>query len=83
MVLVDSGSSHNFISGKVARHLHLPITSTNEFNVRIADRGQLCCQEKHEAVTLEIQGFSFAVEERIVGYCAGHTMAGRVEAGLM
>ncbi|KAA8524177.1 hypothetical protein F0562_010393 [Nyssa sinensis] len=60
-VLVDSGSSHNFVSDRVACHLHLPVTSTKKFNVKIADGGQLSCQEKHEAVRLEIQGFSFAV----------------------
>ncbi|KAA8538949.1 hypothetical protein F0562_025641 [Nyssa sinensis] len=37
IVLVDSSSSHNFISDKVARHLHLPVTSTKKFNVKIAD----------------------------------------------
>ncbi|XP_022875701.1 uncharacterized protein LOC111394166 [Olea europaea var. sylvestris] len=38
-----------------------PLTSTDNFNVKIADGGQLSCQEKHETVPLEIQGFSFAV----------------------
>ncbi|KAA8544345.1 hypothetical protein F0562_022387 [Nyssa sinensis] len=60
-MLVDSGSSHNFVSDRVARLLHLPVTSTEKFNVNIADGGQFSCQEKHEAIRLDIQGFSFAV----------------------
>ncbi|XP_038986462.1 uncharacterized protein LOC120111962 [Phoenix dactylifera] len=60
-VLVDSGSSHNFISERVARLLRLPVTTTDGFTVRIADGGQLSCHEKHEEVPLEVQGFKFKI----------------------
>lgn len=59
--ILDSGSSYNFVSYRVAQQLQLPITSKKSFNVRIVDGGHLLCQEKHEAVSLEIQAFSFVV----------------------
>lgn len=37
------------------------MTLTYSFSVRIADEGQLSCQEKHEGVPMKIQGFSFDV----------------------
>ncbi|KAH9770474.1 hypothetical protein KPL71_012393 [Citrus sinensis] len=60
-VLVDSGSSHNFINDRVARYLRLPVTSTEKFNVKVADGGQITCQDKHEGVCMNIQGVPITV----------------------
>ncbi|KAH9801652.1 hypothetical protein KPL71_001107 [Citrus sinensis] len=60
-VLVDSGSSHNFINDRVARHLRLPVISTENFNVKVADGGQITCQDKHEGVYMNIQGVPITV----------------------
>ncbi|RVW57854.1 hypothetical protein CK203_117249 [Vitis vinifera] len=37
VVLIDSGSTHNFISDKVAALLHLPVVPTAPFHVRVAN----------------------------------------------
>lgn len=37
MELIDSGSTHNFISEKVACSLHLPVSVTRGFTVRVAN----------------------------------------------
>ncbi|KAL5576818.1 hypothetical protein UlMin_018517 [Ulmus minor] len=44
VVLIDSGSTHNFISDKVAALLHLPVVPTAPFHVRVANGQPLQCQ---------------------------------------
>ncbi|XP_010275983.1 PREDICTED: uncharacterized protein LOC104610859 [Nelumbo nucifera] len=38
VVLIDSGSTHNFISERVANMLRLPVVPTEPFNVKVASR---------------------------------------------
>lgn len=45
-VLVDSGSTHNFIRERIAKLLHLAITATEEFEVRVANGERLRCKER-------------------------------------
>jgi hypothetical protein len=44
VVLIDSGSTYNFISEKEVNMLQLPIVPTDSFNVRVANGGPLKCQ---------------------------------------
>ncbi|KAJ4721025.1 Transposon Ty3-G Gag-Pol polyprotein [Melia azedarach] len=44
IVLIDGGSTHNFISDKVAALLRLPVMPTEPFNVRVANGPPLKCQ---------------------------------------
>lgn len=37
MVLIDSGSMHNFISSKMADKLQLPVIPTDPFTVHVVD----------------------------------------------
>ncbi|KAH9781715.1 hypothetical protein KPL71_008583 [Citrus sinensis] len=48
VVLIDSGSTHNFISTRLANFLQLPIEPTATFSVRVANREKLTCQGKFE-----------------------------------
>lgn len=41
VVLIDNGSTHNFISEKVADLLHLPVVPTEPFNVWVANGNPL------------------------------------------
>lgn len=54
VVLIDSGSTHNFISTRLADMLQLPIKPTSAFSVRISNREKLTCQEKFEKVQVLI-----------------------------
>jgi predicted aspartyl protease len=56
LILIDSGSTHNFIDQKVAHHLGLSVTPITEFWVTVANGQQLSCTEKHEGVEILIQG---------------------------
>lgn len=55
-ILVDSGSTLNFIKGNVARRLHLPFTPVAPFNVRTGGGDSLRCIHKCEAVSFSVQG---------------------------
>lgn len=61
IALVDSGSTHNFVSDKFAEILKLPATQIKPSNVRVANGGHLQCSGKFEHVPLLVQGISFAV----------------------
>ena len=50
VVLIDSGSTHNFISDKVAALLHLPVVPTAPFHVRVANGQPLKCQGRFDNI---------------------------------
>ncbi|KAA8520753.1 hypothetical protein F0562_014975 [Nyssa sinensis] len=56
VVFIDSGSTHNFISDKVANLLHLPVVPTEPFTVRVANGNKLHCQGRFEHVHVLLQG---------------------------
>ena len=59
IVLIDSGSTHNFISERVVNTLKLPVIPTNPFTVRVANGNRLQCQGRYEEVPVSIQGITF------------------------
>ena len=61
IVLIDSGSTHNFINTKLANMLQLPIKPMETFTVRVANGERLTCQGKFEQVQLFIQDISFSL----------------------
>ncbi|CAL1378797.1 unnamed protein product [Linum trigynum] len=61
IILIDSGSTHNFISTKAADALHLPGLPISPSNIKITDGAPLQCKGKHEDVLLKIEGTKFPV----------------------
>ncbi|RVW35013.1 Retrovirus-related Pol polyprotein from transposon 17.6 [Vitis vinifera] len=61
VVLIDSGSTHNFISEKVADMLHLPVVPTKPFTVKVANGTPLKCQGRFEHVHVILQGIPFSL----------------------
>jgi hypothetical protein len=59
MVLIDSGSTYNFLSDKVARTLRLPVVLTKSFTVHVANGERLLCQGRFEKVPIDLQGIAF------------------------
>lgn len=45
-VLVDSGSTHNFIAQSLVKQLRLPVTPCSEFKVQVANGEKLSCSSK-------------------------------------
>lgn len=62
IVLVDSGSTHNFIDFKVAKRLELPIESGPNMRVMVANGVRLCTQGLCRVVDWEAQGHKFTTD---------------------
>ena len=43
IVLIDGGSTHNFINERIAELLQLPVVPTEPFNVKVANSDPLKC----------------------------------------
>jgi len=59
MVLIDSGSTHNFISNRLASMLRLPVIPTKSFHIWVANMEGLTCQGRYDKVWVELQGTEF------------------------
>lgn len=60
VVPIDNGSTHNFVSEKVANLLKLPVVPTGPFNVKVANENPLKCQGRFEHVQVVLQGIPFS-----------------------
>eukprot|EP00253_Pinus_taeda_P025407 PITA_25407 len=54
VVLIDSGSTHNFIHQKVAEKMHCFVRAVSNFQVQIADGGTMKCEGHCENVKLQM-----------------------------
>ena len=61
-VLIDSGSTHNFIKSKLAEQLGLSIQSTSTFRVYIGNGDFLVCRFHCPEVPIIIQGHEFRLD---------------------
>ncbi|XP_061340175.1 uncharacterized protein LOC133286741 [Gastrolobium bilobum] len=61
-VMVDSGSSHNFIQKHVAIQLGLPISQSRSMKVILGNGEFMLCNMKCLAVSLQIQSFKCCVD---------------------
>lgn len=61
-VLVDSGSTHNFVQTRVAKLWKLEIEPTNNLNVTIGDGSELHCQGKSNRVPLKLGNVVFKID---------------------
>ncbi|CAA0840388.1 Unknown protein, partial [Striga hermonthica] len=55
-VLVDNGSSHNFINATLSHKLKLPMTTIEPFEVRVANGERLRCSKMYRGVPIKFQG---------------------------
>ena len=58
VVLIDSGSTHNFIHQKVAEAVHCFVRAVSNFQVQIADGGTMKCEGRCENVKLQMGDIS-------------------------
>jgi len=59
VALINSGSTHNFISDCVAHLSQLPVVHTNPFKVRVANEEKMSSQGRFEQVPVNLQGIPF------------------------
>ncbi|CAA0840391.1 Unknown protein, partial [Striga hermonthica] len=55
-VLMDNGSSHNFINATLSHKLKLPTSMVEPFKVRVANGERLRCSKVYRAVPIKFQG---------------------------
>ncbi|CAA0834211.1 Unknown protein, partial [Striga hermonthica] len=56
VVLVDNGSSHNFINAELSQKLNLPTTKIEPFEVRVANGERLQCTKSFRKVPIRFSG---------------------------
>ncbi|XP_042510970.1 uncharacterized protein LOC122086287 [Macadamia integrifolia] len=61
-VLIDSGSTHNFVQEKVANMLSWPVFPSKPFKVFVGNGEYLSCTKKCVGMTLELQGHTFTMD---------------------
>ncbi|XP_041011265.1 uncharacterized protein LOC121255036 [Juglans microcarpa x Juglans regia] len=61
IVLIDSGSTHNFISERMANLLLLPVVPMETFMARVANGENLRCQGRFEEIQINLQGTIFSL----------------------
>lgn len=66
VILVDSGSSHSFLSSAVASSLHNIHVLPQPMSVCVADGGSLCCNAELKDAEWFVQGFSFHSTLRVL-----------------
>ncbi|XP_052111623.1 uncharacterized protein LOC127742995 [Arachis duranensis] len=66
MVLVDGGSTHNFMKESTAKRLKLPLTPVHQLNVYVGNGECIGCASKCNDVPLRMQGYGFHLETFIL-----------------
>jgi len=61
IALIESGSTHNFISERLANALRILVVPTTTFTVRVANGEKLKCQGRSEEVGVDLQGTHFSL----------------------
>lgn len=75
-VLIDTGSTHNFICEKSALVLGCHMEVQPAFDVVVGDRSTLRCRVKCHMERLEIQGFHFSVQLYILAMAGADLVLG-------
>jgi len=61
IALIDSGSTHNFISERLANALRILVVPIASFTVRVTNGKKLKCQGHFEEVGVDLQGTHFSL----------------------
>jgi len=61
IMLIDSGSSHNILQPRIAKHLHLPIQPNPPFKVMVGNGAFITCQGISPSVQISLQTTLFTI----------------------
>ncbi|XP_057775458.1 uncharacterized protein LOC130994433 [Salvia miltiorrhiza] len=61
-VMIDNGSTHNFITPALAERLKLPLSPVPSFRVRIGNDDSIICQHVCHHTTINLQGTDFTLD---------------------
>ncbi|XP_052114450.1 uncharacterized protein LOC127745594 [Arachis duranensis] len=62
LILIDGGSTHNFIKGSVAKKLNLSLTPTPALKVMVGNGESINCAAKCRDLSLLVQGYKFSAD---------------------
>ncbi|KAL5810305.1 hypothetical protein ACOSQ4_026873 [Xanthoceras sorbifolium] len=65
-LLVDSGSSYNFINMNTVKKLGMKVTAIEAFDMRVANGERLKCDEVHQNVKMNVQGVRIVAELHVL-----------------
>ncbi|XP_042032325.1 uncharacterized protein LOC121779040 [Salvia splendens] len=65
-ILIDTGSTHNFLSTKVAKKIKCQLTTVNSKAVEVANGQLLQCNQKCDKLEWEMQGSRFHAEVYLI-----------------
>lgn len=66
MILIDGGSTHNFIKALIANKLSLPVVHIPTFDVYVGSGDSIECNAKFVGLPLHIQGHQFTVDTYVL-----------------
>lgn len=62
VILIDTGSTHNFVDSFVIAKAQIPVYHTPELLVKVANGEALCSKGITKTVEFQMQGFTFSME---------------------
>lgn len=66
VILIDCGSTTNFIDKRVAQELKLELITICPTTVMVIDGRKLCCEQKYSYWNWKMQGIEFQFEVRVL-----------------
>ena len=75
-ILVDGGSTYNFLHHRVVMALGISPTETAPLRVTVGNRDEIRCHQLCTAVTVQIQGHSFTIDFHILLLCGANVVLG-------
>ena len=76
MVLVDSGSTHNFIQDRIARQLGFPLSPAQEFQVLVGNGEEFQCTSMCKQIPLQLDTHVFFVDLFLLPLSGTETVLG-------
>lgn len=76
VILVDGGSTHNFIQEHLVHQLGRSPCTTTPLKVMVDNGHQLDCHLLHEAIPLHVQNVTFTVDLHVLPLCGANLVLG-------
>ncbi|XP_061357767.1 uncharacterized protein LOC133302059 [Gastrolobium bilobum] len=65
-LLIDGGSTHNFITSRMASHFHLTLHVISPFKVRVGNGDALLCSASCNSIPVNIQSHVFTIDVYVI-----------------
>ena len=76
VILIDSGSTHNFVQARLVKSLGLNPQPTPTLRVLVGNGNEVVCSQVCLAVTIHLQGHSFTVDLHVLPLCGADIVLG-------